>query len=123
MQNVKNEIERPQEIPLPVWNRATALVRTLASDPAMTYFWPVWTRVYRRFLRRVPNGARSDVFYALFDEYQRAGGKGSTYNAWPIAGAGVALGERAAGCSTAESSGHSERLDGTEDNGRGGPIF
>ncbi len=95
MQNAKNEIERPQEIPPATWSKAVALARELAEDPTVRFFWPVWTRVYKRFLRRVESGARSDCFYALFDEYKAAGGRGSTYDAdpGPDAGSGPGMGQ------------------------------
>jgi len=102
MQILENEIERPREIPSAVWDRAVGMVRELATDPATTFFWPVWTKVYKRFLSRFEGGAGADLFYRLFNEYQQAGGKGSTYE--PIAGPGVAVDASAEAGASSESS-------------------
>jgi hypothetical protein len=83
---------RPGHIPPRIWLLAVNHVRQHALE--FTYFWPCWTAVYRKYLKQISDGSRSDVFYALFTIYQLAGGGGAPYE--PAAEAGVAGPVRAA---------------------------
>ncbi len=101
---LENETDRPREIPLAVWDRAVNLVRELAADPTVTFFWPVWVRVFKSVLRHVDGGASSALLYRLYDEYQRCGGQGSVYEPWPVPASGVAQDAAVAAETTSEPS-------------------
>jgi hypothetical protein len=77
---------RPGHIPPRLWLAAVDHVRRHASTTAV--FSDLWKDAHKRFLRRVADGARADVFYSLFEVYQLAGGTGSTYD--PAAGTAIA---------------------------------
>jgi hypothetical protein len=70
-------LDRPRHIPAKNWQLAVAFVQEHAKS--FPCYWPLWCETWKRFLRRVEDGARGDVFNRLFNEYEQAGGTGGPY--------------------------------------------
>lgn len=81
---------RPAHVPAKNWEAAVDHVRSHARQHPC--YWPLWCETWKRFLRRVEDGARGDVFCRLFSEYEQAGGTGGPYGsaAGAVAGPGLA---------------------------------
>ena len=57
-------------------------------SPEMSFFWPLWTRLSKKHLRRYCGRSGADpysgtVFYALFNLYCESGGQGTPWEPWP----------------------------------------
>lgn len=97
-------LNRPRHIPARNWRLAVKHVQAHARE--FPHFWPCWCQSWKRFLRRISDGSRGDVFNKLFMIYLESGGTGSTFCrsagtevTWADvadAMAGVNAGERAA---------------------------
>lgn len=79
---VTPEPPRGSGIPLETWDRICSDV--IAMAPTVSHFWPVWTHISKKHLRRYCGYSGADplggtTFYRLFDLYCESGGRGYAF--------------------------------------------